>query len=130
MVGRILKGLNLLSVFSNLSTLFASLGLILATSSFISGMQLVKAANIAERKIHRFNGFTTLTLFICLAGFSIYSKGLGLWSFWGWLLGLGLFSLKITLVRRRRRRTFKYVSWVGASLILLWLYLVFINIPV
>jgi len=128
-MGRILKGLDILSVFSNLSTILASLGLILATSSFISGLQLVRGANIAERKIHRFNGFTTLTLFICLAALSIYNNGIGLWSFWGWVFGLLLFTLKIYIVRRRRR-SFKYVSWVGASLILLWLYLVFKNIPV
>lgn len=128
-MGRLLRGFDILSIFNNLSTIIASMGLILATSSFISGLQLVKAANIAERKIHRFNGFTTLFLFLCLAGLSIYNNGLGLWSFWGWLFGLSLFSLKIYIVRRRRR-SFKYVSWVGASLILLWLFLVFKNIPV
>jgi len=128
-MGRLLKGFDILSVFSNLSTILASAGLILATSSFISGLQIVRGADIAERKIHRFNGFTALTLFICLAGLSIYNNGIGLWSFWGWLFGLSLFALKIYIVRKRRR-AFKYVSWVGASLILLWLFLVFKNIPV
>ncbi|OGT35051.1 MAG: hypothetical protein A2W28_06585 [Gammaproteobacteria bacterium RBG_16_51_14] len=128
-MGRLLKGFDILSIFSNLSTILASVGLILATSSLISGLQLVKAANIAERKIHRFNGYTTLTLFLCLAGLSVYNNGIGLWSFWGWVFGLLLFTLKIYIVRRRRR-SFKYVSWVGASLIFLWLFLVFKNIPV
>ncbi|MFQ5736512.1 MAG: hypothetical protein ACE5GY_06565 [Thermodesulfobacteriota bacterium] len=128
-MGRFSKILDMFSVFSNISTVLASFGLVLATSSFISGLQLVKAANIAERKIHRFNGYTTFTIFICLAALSIYGKGASFWSLLGWLFGLGLFLLKIYIVRRRRRRTFKYVSWIGASLILLWITLVFINVP-
>lgn len=128
-MGRLLKGFDILSIFSNFSTILASLGLILATSSFISGLQLVKAANIAERKIHRFNGFTTLILLFCLAAVSIYNNGIGLWSFWGWVCAFSLFALKIYIVRKRRR-SFKYVSWIGASLILLWLFLVFKNTPI
>ncbi len=125
---RFLRKYNFIGIFADVSTLFASIGLMLATSSFISGLQLVKSARRAERKIHRFNGFTTLGLFICLAATSIYYKGLSFWSFWGWLFGLSLFALKIFIVRKRLK-AIKYVSWLGASLILLWLYLVIINIP-
>lgn len=127
---KLLRTFDMLVVLSDASIIFASVGLILATSGFISGLQLVKSANMAERKIHRFNGFTTLTLFVCLAGFSFYNRGLTFWGFWGWAAGFSLFLLKIWIVRRRRRRTFKYVSWIGASLIILWLVLVFVNIPV
>ena len=129
-MGRLLRNFDvLLSVFNNLSTIIASIGLMLATSSFISGLQLVRGANIAERKIHRFNGYTTFILLIGLAGLSVYNNGIGLWSFWGWVFAFSLFLLKMRIVRRRRR-SFKYVSWVGASLFLLWLFLVFKNIPI
>lgn len=120
--------LDILLVFSNVSTILASVGLILATSSFISGLQLVKAANKSERKIHRFNGFTTLVLYVCLASISITNRGIGFWPLLGWLFGLSLFALKISLVRKRSRRSFKYVSWLGATLIILWFTLVFVNI--
>ncbi|MBI5642277.1 MAG: hypothetical protein HY954_02255 [Deltaproteobacteria bacterium] len=121
--------LNILNVFSNISIIFASAGLVLATSSFISGLQLVKAANISERKIHRFNGFTTLCLFVILAVMSFIRTGIGFWSLIGWISGLCVFLLKIWIVRKRRR-AFKYVSWLGATLILIWLFLVYIHIPV
>ena len=125
----LLNTLDILLVFSNVSTILASVGLILATSSFISGLQLVKAANKFERKIHRFNGFTTLVLYVCLAFISITGNVIGFWALLICLFGLSLFALKISLVRKRNRRSFKYVSWLGATLICMWLYVVYIHIP-
>src|SRR5574337_843968 len=114
---RILALFDFFSIFSNIPTIFASIGLILATFSFISGLQLVRAASLAERKIHRFNGFTTFTLYIALAVLAFAYNGVRFWPLIGWVSGLGLFLLKIWIVRRKRR-VYKYVSWMGATLIL------------
>lgn len=124
---RILK---MLGVFSTASIVLASFGLILATSSFISGLQLVKAASIVERKIHRFNGFTALALYVILAVLAFWYEGFGFLRLLGWGSGLGVFLLKILIVRSRKRRAFKYLSWLGGTLILVWLYMVYIHIPV
>ncbi|MBI5453813.1 MAG: hypothetical protein HY956_04215 [Deltaproteobacteria bacterium] len=124
---RILK---MLGVFSTASIVLASFGLILATSSFISGLQLVKSASIVERKIHRFNGFTALTIYVILAILAFWYEGFGFLRLLGWVSGLCVFLLKILIVRSKKRRAFKYLSWLGGTLILVWLYMVYIHIPV
>ena len=124
---RILK---MLGVFSTASIVLASFGLILATSSFISGLQLVKSASMVERKIHRFNGFTALTIYVILAILAFWYEGFGFLRLLGWSSGLCVFLLKILIVRSKKRRAFKYLSWLGGTLILVWLYMVYIHIPV
>lgn len=119
----------ILSVFTNISTVIASLGLVLATSSFISGLQLVRGASIVERKIHRFNGFSSITLFVVLAAMYFVNSGVRFWPFLAWLTALSVIIIKLYIVRKRIK-AFKYVSWIGGSLILIWLFLVYIHIPV
>lgn len=119
----------ILSVFTNISTVVASLGLVLATSSFISGLQLVRGASIVERKIHRFNGFSSIVLFIILAAMYFVNSGVRFWPILAWLTALWIIIIKLYIVRKRRK-AFKYVSWIGGSLILIWLFLVYIHIPV
>jgi len=118
----------ILSVFTNISTVIASLGLVLATSSFISGLQLVRGASIVELKIHRFNGFSSITLFVILALMYFLNTGIRLWPLLGWLSAVGIILAKLYIVRKRIK-AFKYVSWIGGTLILIWLFLVYINIP-
>lgn len=118
----------ILSVFTNISTVVASLGLILATSSFISGLQLVRGASIVELKIHRYNGFSSILLFLLLAVMNLAS-GVHFWPLVAWLSALSIIMLKLYIVRKRRK-AFKYVSWIGGTLILIWLFLVYIHIPV
>lgn len=122
--------IEMLNIFTNLPAVLASIGLVLATSSFISGLQMVKAKGVLERKIHKGNGIATAIIFIALALLSFINYGVNFWSFSGWLSGALLIAVKITIVRSRRRRAFKYVSWLGASLIIMWLYIVYIHIPV
>lgn len=120
----------LANVFTDISTLIASLGLVLATSSFISGLQLVRGTRTSlEGKIHRFNGYGAICVYVTLAAMSFAEDGMRLWPAVGWFSGAGLIALKITIVRRRKR-AFKYVSWMGASLILIWLFMVYVHIPV
>jgi hypothetical protein len=123
--------LSFFSVFSTLPIILASIGLVLATSSFISGLQLVKGANVSERKIHRFNGFATIILYLVLAVFYFRTNGIGVWGVLAWLIGFFVIFLKLSIVHaKNRRRAFKYVSWLGGTLIVIWLILVYINIPI
>jgi hypothetical protein len=121
--------LELLNAFTNFTTVLASIGMILATSSFISGLQMVKGKGSVERKIHRGNGFIAFGIFGVLAISSFVVYGLSLWSVGGWLAGALIITVKLLIVHSRSRRAFKYVSWLGASLITMWLYLVYIHIP-
>ncbi|MEK7773032.1 MAG: hypothetical protein AAB307_01685 [Deltaproteobacteria bacterium] len=118
------------SVFTSIQSVIASIGLILATASFISGLQLVKGASFIEGKVHRINGFSSITLYTVLAVLAFATEGLRIWSVLAWITGFLVILLKISIVRKRRRRSFKYVSWIGASLLLMWLFLVYIHIPV
>ena len=119
----------ILSIFTNVSTVIASLGLVLATSSFISGLQLVRGASIVELKIHRFNGFSSIILFVVLAAMNFADSGVRFWPLVAWLAALSIIITKLYIVRKRIK-AFKYVSWIGGTLILIWLFLVYIHIPV
>lgn len=112
--------------------ILAGIGLIIATSSFISGLQLVRGniGAIVELKIHRGNGYATITIFAILAIISIIQSGFGFWAVAGWLSGLSVILAKIHIVRKRKRRAFKYVSWMGATYILIWLLVIYLHIPV
>lgn len=119
----------IIKAYTNIQTVLASLGLVLATSSFISGLQLVRGASMVERHIHRYNGFTTFGLYLTLAVMAMVKDGFYFISFLGWITGLLVILTKVYIVRKRRRRSFKYVSWIGGTLILIWLYLMYIHIP-
>ncbi|HEY4705890.1 MAG TPA: hypothetical protein VII64_00430 [Thermodesulfobacteriota bacterium] len=121
--------LELINAFTNFSTLLASIGMILATTSFISGLQMVKAKGPIERKIHRGNGFISWTIFLVLAVLSFAKYGFSLWGLVGWTAGLFVIIIKLLIVHSRNRRAVKYVSWLGATLICMWLYVVYIHIP-
>ena len=108
--------------------ILASLGLILATSSFISGLQLVKSNSRVELKIHRFNGYMSITLYVTLAVLAFVGEGFAWMRLVGWLSGFSLLCLKVSIVRRKTR-AMKYLSWFGGTFILIWLYIVFIHIP-
>jgi len=116
---------------SNIITIplvLASLGLVLATSSFISGLQLVKSNSVVEGKIHRINGYLSFTLYITLAVLAFAAEGFEWMRLVGWLSGFSLLCLKIAIVRKRSR-AMKYLSWFGGTLILIWLYIVYNHIP-
>lgn len=121
----------MLKIFSSIPMVIAALGLILATSSFISGLQLTRGANIIEGKIHRYNGFTSMSLYLTLAVISMFDNGIRFIPLMAWMTGLLIILTKLWIVRKkRRRRAYKYVSWIGGTMILMWLYLVIIHIPI
>ena len=114
----------------HLPTILASIGLVLATSSFISGVQLVRSTKgTVEGKIHRFNGYVSITLFTTLAVLWVADKGVGFWSIAPWVSGILFIFLKISIVRKRGR-AFKYVSWMGVTIIFMWLYIIYRHIPI
>ncbi|MBI5971138.1 MAG: hypothetical protein HY884_08305 [Deltaproteobacteria bacterium] len=119
----------LMSILTSAQTLIASVGLILATSSFISGLQIVKGTRTSvEGKIHRINGVIVITLYVILAARASVINGIT-WNILWWVLGMCVILLKLKIVRTKGR-AFKYVSWLGGTLILIWLYLVYIHLPV
>lgn len=119
----------LMSILTSVQTIIASIGLILATSSFISGLQIVKGTRAGvEGKIHRVNGVIVISLYIILAVRSAVINGIT-WNIVWWILGMCVILLKLKIVRTKGR-AFKYASWLGGTLILIWLYLVYIHLPV
>lgn len=120
------------AILTDIPAALASLGLILATSSFISGLQLVRGTSATvEGRIHRFNGYSTITLFSIIVILSFARGGFSWLALLGWCFGAVIIMLKLLIVRvkTRRRRAFKYVSWLGGTLILMWFYIVYIHIP-
>lgn len=110
------------------TTILASLGLILATVSFISGLQAVKNKGSLDSRIHKLNGYLTLLIYFTLAGLSLGEKGgIRLWPVTAWGAGLLIILTKIWIVRSGR--TYKYASWLGIMLIIIWLVIVYTHMP-
>ncbi|MBI3399685.1 MAG: hypothetical protein HY026_10735 [Deltaproteobacteria bacterium] len=111
-----------------LTTLLASLGLILATVSFISGLQAVKnQAGSIDARIHKLNGYLTILIYLLLAVLSLAEKGgVKLWSIAAWGSGLAIIFTKIWIVRSGK--AYKYASWFGIMLIIIWLIIIYTHI--
>ncbi|MFQ5442025.1 MAG: hypothetical protein ACE5EB_04785 [Thermodesulfobacteriota bacterium] len=117
-------------IIEYLPTILASLGLILATSSFISGLQIIRTSrSTIEAKIHRFNGYISITLYLILTVLSFIKSEYSILVLLAWLSGFCFIMIKIWIVKKRRRRLKKYVSWFGVTIVLMWLYITYINIP-
>lgn len=116
-------------IFTNLSITIASIGIVLAATSFISGLQLVRAMSVSvEAMIHRANGYLTILLFFVLSLISLSGKTINTVQLLLPLCGLSVFMLKLWIIRRQKR-FLKYVSWMGGALILDWLLVFYVNIP-
>jgi hypothetical protein len=112
-----------------LPLIIGSIGVILATSSFISGMQLVRTKRRSfEGKIHRLNGYSSIALFILLFAISFIDSGYNLTVLLLWLSGFAIILLKLRIVRTRRW-AFKYVCWFGVSIISMWIYIIYTHMP-
>jgi hypothetical protein len=122
--------LETLRIFASWGIVLSGLGLVLATASFIGGLQLIKGLRgSVEGKIHRFNGIISLSTYIILAITSLVEFGLRPVAFLGWICGLGLILFKLWIIRTRRR-ALKYVPWLGVLIVLMWLYILYINMKV
>ncbi len=119
--------LETLKIFASSEVVLAGIGLILATSSLISGLQMIKGARgSVEHKIHRFNGYCSITVYIALAILSLVKFGIRPGALIGWSAGFGLIFFKLWIVKTRRR-AIKYVPWLGVMVILMWLYVLYIS---
>lgn len=116
-------------IFTTVSITLASVGIILAVTSFISGLQLVRATSKSiEGMIHRGNGYLTVILFIALALIAVSGNTVNAFALLLPVAGLAMFMLKLWILRKSRR-LLKYVSWIGGTLITIWIILFFVNIP-
>ncbi len=116
--------LETLRIFASPEVVLAGIGLILVTSSFISGLQLIKGVRGVERKIHRFNGYCVLSIYIVLAILSFARFGARPGAIIGWPAGLSFIFFKLWIVKTRKR-AMKYVPWLGVMLVLMWLYVLY-----
>ncbi len=123
--------LETLMIFATLGVVLSGLGLVLATSSFIGGLQLIKGLKgSVEGKIHKFNGFSSLLIYIALALSSLVMHGVRPLALLGWVAGLGLILFKLRIIRGRNKRAIRYVPWLGVCILTMWLYLLYINMSV
>lgn len=116
-------------IFTTLSITLASIGIVLAATSFISGLQLVRATSKSiEGMIHRANGYFTIILFVVLAAVAIPGSLNNIAALLLPISGLFVFMIKLWILRRNRQ-FLKYVSWMGGTLIAIWFLLFYVNIP-
>ena len=112
-----------------LPLIIGSIGVIIATSSFISGMQLVRTRKRSfEGRIHRLNGYASIVLFGVLFLMSIVGSGFDLLVITLWLSGGAIILMKLRIVRSRRW-AFKYVCWFGVFIICMWVYIIYTHMP-
>ncbi len=112
-----------------LPLIIGSIGVILATSSFISGMQLVRTRKRSfEGRIHRLNGYASIMLFALLFLISFVGSGFDIIVLTLWLSGAAVILMKLRIVRSRRW-AFKYVCWFGVAIISMWVYIIYTHMP-
>lgn len=114
----------------DINTIIASIGLVLATVSFITGLQVVnrdKVAAVMMASMHRINGYLVCLIYIVIAALSLGSQGgVRPWSIVGWSVGMGLIIIKIMVVRNQR--FYKYSSRLGLLLFVSWLVIMYRHI--
>lgn len=114
----------------DINTIIASIGLVLATVSFITGLQVVNRDKVAAEmmaSMHRINGYLVCLIYIVIAVLSLGSQGgVRPWSIAGWSVGMGLIIIKIMVVRNQR--LYKYSSRLGLLLFVTWLVIMYRHI--
>lgn len=113
-----------------IDTFIVSAGLILATMSFITGLQSVKkdrASAAMMTGMHRLNGYLTSIIYILAAIFSLSGeRGMRAGTVVIWGLGLALIIVKMLVVRNEK--LYKYGSRLGLLLFVIWLIIIYKHI--
>lgn len=113
-----------------INIIVASLGLVLATVSLITGLQVVNRDKVSAAmmaSMHRINGYLVCLIYIIVATLSLSGHGgIRTWSIVGWAAGLGLIVIKILVVRNER--LCKYSSRLGILLFITWLVIMYKHI--
>ena len=113
-----------------LPLIISSIGVILATSSFISGMQLVRTKKRSyEGRIHRLNGYASIVLFALLFLVSFLGSGFNIIVLSFWLTAAAIILIKLRIVKKRGW-AFKFVCWFGVTIICIWLYIIYTHMPI
>ncbi len=109
-------------------TLFASIGFVLAVSSFLSGFFRASKpqAQQREKTMHRVNGYLTIGSYLVVAFFSI-AKGTTPLYLLAWALGLFIHLSKVLLVRKGL--AVRYGGYFGALLLITWVVVIFTHLP-
>ena len=119
---------NIYRIF-DFNTIVASVGMVMATMSFMTGLQTVKRdreSAVMMVKMHKLDGYVTCQIYIAVALLSLSTSGFKLWPVIGWLAGLALIIVKIIAVRNKKYC--KYGSRLGILLFLSWLFIIYQHI--
>jgi hypothetical protein len=110
-------------------SLFASIGFVLAVTTFMSGFINVakKQAQQAETTMHKVNGYLTITMYVVVAVLSI-ANGTKAFYLFLWGVGLAIHLLKILLVRKKL--AVRYGGYFGALLLITWVIVIFTHLPI
>ena len=119
---------NIYRIF-DFNTIVASVGMVMATMSFMTGLQTVKRdreSAVMMVKMHKLDGYVTCQIYVAVALLSLSNSGFKLWPMIGWVAGLALIIVKIIVVRNRKYC--KYASRIGIMLFLSWLFIIYQHI--
>ena len=113
--------------FLDLHTIIASLGVIFATTTFISGLQVAKREKqlgTIMTMMHRVNGYVTFIIYVVIATLTLSTyDSIQVWPVIGWFTGFFLMALKVLTVRNEK--FYKYASRVGLLLFIVWIVIIY-----
>ena len=110
-----------------MTTILASIGFVLAITSFIAGFRMIKkTGHIAEHRMHKINGYLTLICYLLVALLSIISGTTFLFIL-AWILGLVIHLIKLLLVKKGL--AVRYGGYLGGLLLITWITVIFTHLP-
>ena len=108
-------------------TILSSIGFVCAIITFIAGFRMVrKSDHPGEAKMHRMNGYMTITVYVVLAVLAI-SLHFNILLILAWLAGFCVHLFKVFLVRKGL--AVRYGGYMGGILLMLWLVAIFTHLP-
>jgi len=108
-------------------SIVASIGFMLSVMSFIAGFRMVKRrGGMAERMVHRVNGYLTVILYVFVAVLSIAS-GTSAFYIFAWVVGMLVHIFKYYIIKKGLAA--RYGGYVGAMLLIVWLVVIFTHLP-
>ena len=108
-------------------TIFSSIGFVCSVITFIGGFRMARRSeHPGESKMHRMNGYITITAYVVLAVLAI-STHLKVWLILAWFMGFLVHLFKVFLVRKGL--AIRYGGYMGAILLMIWLVAIFTHLP-
>ena len=109
-------------------TFAASVGFVLAITTFIAGFRMIRLSEQKEENLmHRVNGYLTVCAFIAVASLSMTVNGFSLSLLLLWGGGFGLHLGKLLLVRKKL--AVRYGGYLGVLLMMTWMTIIFNHLP-